>query len=283
MRVYRFTSYVFLTVVILNVQSLKAQTLQSTLPTGNGDTFIVIAHRGASAYAPENTLSAFKLAIEMRAEMIELDVAFSKDGVPVVIHDETLDRTTSGKGLVVNHTLAELKKMDTGSWFGAKFKGEPFPTLEEVLILTRGKIAVNIEIKHEAVTDEAKGGIVDKALSIVKSVGVQDQVIFSSFDYRVMEHLNKLAPAMPKAILYEKSQSDDELPSQLVEKYKVDAFNCSYKQLSDEWLKNLKNHDIPFMVYTVNDDERMRELVEKGAAGIFSDKPDVLKTIVDNL
>ncbi|MEQ9309970.1 MAG: glycerophosphodiester phosphodiesterase family protein [Balneolaceae bacterium] len=274
----------FLLSLLLHSSLLMAQTNSlPDIPTNNEDGFIVIAHRGASFYAPENTHSAFKLAIEMKAEMIELDVSLSKDGVPVVVHDETVDRTTNGKGLVSNYTLRELKNLETGSWFSDKYSGEPFPTLSEVLAYTKDKISVNIEIKTEAVTDELKDGIIEKALQIVEKAGVGDQVIFSSFDYRVMEHLEKLAPEMSKAILYEKSQSGDMKPSELVTKYKVNAFNCSHRQLSDEWIEDLKTNNIPFFIYTVNDEKLMKTIIEKGASGIFSDKPDLLKKVVENL
>lgn len=283
MRFRYILSAILLCSMLVNGESVFAQYNLPALPNGNDDMFVVIAHRGASAYAPENTHSSFKKAIEMNAEMIELDLVLTKDEVPVIIHDETLDRTTNGTGAPSDFTLAELKELDAGAWFDEKFKGEPFPTLEELLSYTKDKIAVNIEIKHEAVTDIAERGIVDKALEVIKRVGVENQVIFSSFDYRVMEHLEKLAPEMPKAILYEESQAGDLLPSQLVEKYKVDAFNCSHRQLSDTWLKDLKDNQIPFFIYTVNDTNLMKSLIDMGAAGIFSDKPDVLKTVVDNL
>lgn len=253
------------------------------LPINDKDGFTIIAHRGASAYAPENTHSAFKLAIQMKAEMIELDILLTRDGIPVVIHDEKLKRTTTGKGRVKEFTLKELKELDTGSWFGPEFKDEPFPTLEEVLNYTKNVIAVNIEIKTESVTDEVKEGVVEKSLEIVKRVGVEDQVIFSSFDYRVMKHLEQLDPEMPKAILYEKKQSGRKLPSELVNEYKVDAFNCSYKQLSDKWVQDLTSHNIPFNIYTVDDESKMKELISKGASGIFSNKPDVLRQVVENL
>lgn len=268
----------------LNSLSPFAQMYNSpVLPNEDKDGFTVIAHRGASAYAPENTHSSFKLAIDMEAEMIELDVLLSKDGIPVVIHDEKLKRTTSGKGKVKDYNLSELKYLDTGSWFDPEFQGEPFPTLEEVLSYTKDRIAVNIEIKTEAVTDEVNDGIVEKTLEIVKRTGTEDQVIFSSFDYRVMRHLEELAPDMPKAILYEKRQSKRKLPSELVNEYKVDAFNCSYKQLSDKWIEDLNSHNIPFNIYTVDDESKMKELIQKGAAGIFSNKPDKLRQVVENL
>lgn len=253
------------------------------IPKGNTDGFVVIAHRGASAYAPENTHSAFKLAIDMEAEMIELDLSISKDGIPVVVHDESVDRTTGASGEVNTFTLEELKKLETGSWFDNKFNGEPFPTLAEVLAYTKDKIAVNIEIKTEAVSDEIEDGIVEKALKIVKEVGVENQVIFSSFDYRVMEHLEKLVPEMPKAILYEESQSGNLLPSELVKKYNVDAFNCSYRELNDAWVEDLTSNKIPFFIYTVNDEKLMQSVIRKGAKGIFSDKPDILKQVMENM
>ncbi|GAB5407919.1 MAG: glycerophosphodiester phosphodiesterase [Balneolaceae bacterium] len=270
--------------LILFSNLIMAQTNSlPVLPTHNEDGFVVIAHRGASYYAPENTHSAFKLAIEMKAEMIELDVSLSKDGITVVVHDETVDRTTDGEGSVGSFTLKELKNLETGSWFDTEFSGEPFPTLVEVLAYTKDKIAVNIEIKAEAVTNYSTGGIVDKALKIVREAEVSEQVIFSSFDYRVMEHLEELAPEIPKAILYEKSQSGDLKPSELVSKYKVDAFNCSHRQLSDEWIEDLISNEIPFFIYTVNDERLMKSIIKKGATGIFSDKPDILKKVVENL
>lgn len=268
---------------LISFQIMAQTNSLPVLPNQNEDNFVVIAHRGASSYAPENTHSAFKLAIELNAEMIELDVSLSKDGIPVVVHDETVDRTTNASGLVSSFTLSELKNLETGAWFSEKYKGEPFPTLEEVLSYTKDKIAVNIEIKTEAVTNNPSGGIIEKALRIVKEAGVSDQVLFSSFDYRAMEHLEQLAPEMPKAILYEKSQSGELLPSELVEKYKVDAFNCSHRQLSDKWIEDLKANNIPFFIYTVNEKELMKKIIENGAKGIFSDKPDLLKEVVENL
>lgn len=277
-----FIPSLLILIVFTSMQSM-AQNKLPVLQNSNGDNFVVIAHRGASFYAPENTHSAFKLAIEMEAEMIELDLLLSKDGVPVVIHDEDLLRTTGFEGKIGDYTLSELKELETGSWFDQKFEGEPFPTLEEVLEYTKGVIAVNIEIKHESVTDKADGGVVDKALELVYNAEMEKEVIFSSFDYRVMEHLNVLAPEIPKALLYEPRQSGDLTPIQLVEKYRVDAFNCSHRQLTEEWVEELNSNNIPFFVYTVNDEELMRQIIKDGAQGIFSDKPDLLKQVVENL
>lgn len=252
-------------------------------PLDNGDGFWVIAHRGVSGSYPENTLSAFQAAIDVQAEIVELDVSISKDGIPVVVHDKTVDRTTDFEGEVQSFSVEELKKMEVGAWFSEEFRGEEFPTLRESLELMKDQIAVNIEIKSEAVTDEINGGIVDKALQIVKDLDMSSSVIFSSFDYRVMEHLNVLDTQIPKALLYEASQSGELMPSELVKKYQVDVFNCSYRQLTAEWIADLQTNQIPYLVYTVNEPELMKELLEKGVSGMFTDFPQELMKIVENL
>lgn len=272
--------------VAVNPFKSMAQTLSYNLPelyNDNGDNFTVIAHRGASAYYPENTMAAFRAAVEMDAEMIELDVLLSKDGVPVVIHDETLDRTTDGEGSVSDYTLEELKRLDAGSWFGEKFRGEPIPTLEEVLEYAAGTIALNIEIKTEAVTDNAKGGVEEESIRLVRKYGMEDHVLFSSFDYRAISHLKELAPDIPAALLYNNNESPNRTPSELVEAYKADAFNCSFSQLNNRRLKNIREHNIPVFVYTVNNRGRMKKLINKGVTGIFSDKPDLLLEAARNL
>jgi|AntRauTorcE11897_2_1112592.scaffolds.fasta_scaffold00612_13 glycerophosphoryl diester phosphodiesterase len=257
--------------------------LPISLYSDDGDGFVIIAHRGASAYHPENTMSAFHAAYEMGAEMIELDVTLSKDGVPVVIHDETLDRTTSGKGLVSDFTLEELRGLDAGSWFSEEHAGEPLPTLEDVLEFARDKISLNIEIKPEAVSNEVRGGIEEKAWELVKKYEMEEYVLFSSFNYRAIDHLKEINVDIKAALLYEKQQSAKSSPSQLIDEYSADAFNCSYKQFSRSWAKEAAEKGFPVFVYTVNSERRMKKMIRRGANGIFSDKPDLLKEIVENL
>jgi len=243
----------------------------------NGDGFIVIAHRGASAYAPENTMAAFEKAVEMEAEMIELDVLLSKDGVPVVFHDAKLNKKSDGKGLLSDYTLTELKRLDVGSWFSEEFTGTRIPTLEEALKYAAGKISVNIEIKTEAVAENKNGGVEQKSIELVRQYGMEEHVIFSSFDYRAVRRLKEFAPEIPAALLYEEKQSAGMSPVELTAEFKTDAFNCSYRQLSDKWMKTLFEVGIPVFVYTVNDQKRMEKLITRGVTGIFSDKPDVLR------
>ena len=244
--------------------------------------FIVIAHRGASAYYPENTMPAFKAAVEMNADMIELDVLLSKDNVPIVFHDKFLDKKSNGQGLLTDHTLSELKKLDAGSWFHEKFKGVQIPTLQEVLEFTSGKIALNIEIKTEAVS--AENNTIEKSvIDLVERYNLENEVIISSFDYRAIERVKSLNPKIQTALLYERQQSYGREPVDLVKDYKVDAFNFSANECAANWLSQLNTHQIPFFIYTVNDPGMMKSLIEKGAKGIFTDKPDVLYKVADEV
>lgn len=217
----------------------------------------------------------------MNAEMIELDVLLTKDGVPIAFHDAKLNNHSNGKGLVSENTISELKELDAGSWFDEKFAGEEIPTLEEVLAYAAGKIALNIEIKTEAVTNELRNGVEEKAIALVKKYGMEEYVMFSSFDYRAVSHLKELAPEMSTALLYEKRQSGKKLPSDLVKQYKADAFNCSYRQLNKKRMNNLSVHNIPIFVYTVDRQVRMRKLLDLGVSGIFTNKPDVLWDVLE--
>ena len=241
---------------------------------------LVIAHRGASAYYPENTMPSFRGAVELNADMIELDIQLSKDGVPVVFHDAELTDHTNGQGMIADYTLKELKKLDAGSWFDQGFAGTHIPTLEEVLEYAGGKIALNIEIKTEAVTDSVKGGVEEKCLQLVKKYGMEKHVLFSSFDYRAVAHLRELDSDIPVAILYDPSQSNKMMPHQLVKKYQADAFNCSHRQLSRKWVADLQKHDIPTFIYTVNGVRKMKKLIGVGVSGMFTNKPDLLLNLL---
>ena len=247
------------------------------------NSFIVIAHRGARAYYPENTLAAFKAALEMDADMIELDITLSKDNIPVVIHDEKLNRTTNGIGLVSDHDLEELKKLDAGYWFHEKFSGEKIPTLEEVLIFAKDNIALNIEIKPEAVGEDHKGGIEEISLELVKKYEMEQHVLFSSFNYRAITHLKKLDQNIAAAILYERNQAAERSPSEQVSAHNADAFNCNFRKISQKWMDDLNEHNIPVFIYTVNREREMQKMIEMGVSGIFTDKPDVLKDLVDKM
>lgn len=156
----------------------------------------IIAHRGALLEAPENTLLAFEKAIEIGADLIELDVRATQDGVLVVIHDERVDRTTNGSGAVHKMTLAELRSLDAGSWMSAAFRGERVPTLEDVLIRLKGQVQLAIEVKagHALYANIEK-----KLINLLKLHSWLDDIIIIADDCTVIKQIRALAPGLPTA------------------------------------------------------------------------------------
>jgi len=151
---------------------------------------LLIGHRGYPARYPENTLASFKAAMEAGCDMIELDVTLTKDRKVVVIHDDTLDRTTTGKGPVKNRSLEEIKTLDAGGWFDARFATERVPELSEVLKLTTGRCLLNIEIKESAFeADYPADAIEHQVVGLVKTGGAMGRVVISSFDQRILERI----------------------------------------------------------------------------------------------
>jgi len=249
----------------------------------DGDNFTVIAHRGASAYFPENTIPSFEGAIAMGADMVELDVQLASDKEVVVFHDEKLSRCTDGRGRIADHTLAQLKKMDAGIWYDKKFQNTRIPTLAEVLGVCKNKIAMNIEIKTEAVSKMFFGGIEEKCLKIVEQSGMNGHVVFSSFDPRAIMHLKQIDNNVTVAVLFEKKHYGSKLPSDIINSLRADAFNCSISNFKKEWLTNIKSNNIPVNIYTVNDVENMRRFLDMGLSGIFTDNPDILKRVAEDV
>lgn len=151
---------------------------------------ICMAHRGWSGKAPENTMAAIRLALaEPAIGGMEIDVQLSCDGVPVLIHDFTLNRTTTGSGLVKDHTLEELKELDAGAWFDPSFAGERIPTLEEALQAVKGRCTLNIELKA---TSDMYPGIAEKVLELLERYEMKDQVYITSFDHDLIRQVRQL-------------------------------------------------------------------------------------------
>lgn len=229
----------------------------------------IFAHRGASGYAPENTLEAFSLAMEQGAEGIELDVQLTKDGEVVVIHDETIDRTGSGKGDVREYTLEELKKLSFHNHMEA-YKGVKIPTLKEVLELVKpGEMEVNIELKTGIYWYP---GIEEKTIQVVKEAGMENRVIYSSFNhYSIQKVLENQADA-ETAYLYSDVILD-------VDKYAKKTgigglHPAVYHLKMAEFLKEYKESGLKVRVWTVNKEEDMRSFIEADLEAIITNYPD---------
>lgn len=231
-----------------------------------------IAHRGASSLAPENTFTAFDMAIESRADGIEFDVQLSKDHIPVVIHDENLDRTTMGRGPVNKLTLAELKKLDAGSWFAPQFKNEKIPTLDEVLNKYKNSLEIfNIELKNSLID---YNGIEEAVLDCVCKNLLQDRVIISSFNHESLLTCRKINPAVKTGMLY--LEEIKEPWKQAVSLGCYSAHPLFFYLQDANILAGYKKHGIPLYPWTVNDPEQMRYLVAEGVEAIITDYPQLL-------
>ncbi len=231
---------------------------------------IIFAHRGASAYAPENTLAAFELALRQGADAIELDTKLTADGQVVVIHDQTLDRTTPKSGKVRDHSLAEIRKLDAGSHFDIAFKGENVPTLEEVLKAVGQLTFVNIEIANYAsVTDE----LPYKVANLVKKFHLGHRVIFSSFNPLALIRARKILPETPIGLLafpgnpgwFARSWPGNLLGYQ--------SIHPEYRDVTPSLVKAAHRRKKFVFVYTVNQAEEMLRLFQLGVDGIFTDDP----------
>ena len=165
-----------------------------------------VAHRGWSSKAPENTLAAIQLAMsEPYISWIEFDVQLSKDGIPVIIHDYTLERTTNGQGFVREKTYAELSQLDAGSWFSPVYAGEKIPTLEDVLDLAGGRIRMNIELKTQG---NMSSGLEEAVIDHIYRYTLQHDVVLTSFEPKVVQRLKRLAPELRTGLITEMPSPD---------------------------------------------------------------------------
>lgn len=242
-----------------------------------------IAHRGFSGKYPENTMISFKKAAELQADMIELDVTISLDRIPVVIHDDTLERTTGEEGIVSNFTYEQLKKLDAGTWMNKKFNREKIPSLKEVLVWIKNKkIQLNIEIKDSAFEKEYhKDGIEKQVLELIEKYSIADKCIISSFNHRILERIRRLSSAIRISYLYNKKDKPEEGEILFCRRMKVYSLNISSKELKKKIFKKAVKEGIPVFVYTVNSKKEMRAVLKKGVMGIFTNYPDKLSAILN--
>lgn len=232
---------------------------------------ILFAHRGASLYAPENTLAAFELALRQGADAVELDVKLTADGQMVVIHDQTVDRTTDGKGWVKDLSLAEIRKLDAGSHFDISFQGEPVPTLEEVLKAVGQLTFTNIELTNYASTTD---DLPEKAAALVKRLKLTRRVIFSSFNPIALRRVKRALPEVPVGLLA--------LPGgrgmlvrgwigRLLVRYQT--LNPERSDVTPKLVERLHRQEREVLTYTVNERAEMERLFRAGIDGIFTDDP----------
>ena len=229
----------------------------------------IFAHRGASAYAPENTVEAFALAMEQGADGIELDVQMTKDGQVVVIHDETIDRVSDGTGAVRDYTLEELKKFHFSNHM-ENYENAVIPTLKEVLDLIKSSnMLLNIELKTGIYWYP---NLEEKTMELVKEAGMEDRVIYASFNHYSIKKILELNPHAECAFLY----SDVILN---VDKYAKNAGVCGlhpavYHLKMAEFLKEYQESGLKVRVWTVNKKEDMEKFIKADLEAVITNYPD---------
>ena len=225
----------------------------------------VIAHRGASGTCPENTLAAFRRAEALGAHMIELDVQLTRDGEVVVMHDDTLERTTDGHGPVGRCTLAELRRLDAGSWFAVELAGERVPTLAEVLDVVR--LPLNVELKAGGDT-----GLVARALAVVEDAGALGRVVFSSFDPEVLLRLRALTADADLGVLWTRPGLAPALD--LARRVAARGLHLRKTAALPKSLAAAREAGLSIRLWTVNEPREFAPLQAAGATGVFTDYPE---------
>ena len=228
---------------------------------------LVIAHRGASGYAPENTIAAFRKAVAMGVTFIETDLHLSRDARFVAIHDGTLDRTTNGKGAVHEFTLADLRKLDAGSWFGSEFAGERIPTLEEILqFAKKHDVVFYLELKPGG-----SWGGEHALIGALRESGEIARTVVISFDASILAAVRKIEPTLMTGLLYDGQAADP-----LTKALEVGARQLAVRGdlVSPSMIKEARRHDLQVVCWTVNHPAHLRLLMEAGVDGIMSDYPD---------
>ena len=233
----------------------------------------IVAHRGASGYAPENTLAAFRRAVELGATFIETDLQLSRDAHFVALHDATLDRTTNGRGRVHDFKLAELRELDAGSWFDPKFAGERIPTLEEILRFAKETdVVFYLELKPAGAW-----GVEHALVGALRDAGETGRVVVLSFDAATLEAVRRLEPTLMTGFLFDRPCGD------VVER----AVGIGARQLaprgdlvSPALIAEARRNDLQVVTWTINEPAYMRALRGVGVHGIMTDYPDRLAAAV---
>jgi glycerophosphoryl diester phosphodiesterase len=238
----------------------------------------IIAHRGASAHAPENTLSAFKMALDHNADGVELDAKLTIDGKIVVIHDQTVDRTTGAHGIVREMTLAQLKALDAGSFFDSAFSGERIPTLEEVFVAVGSRALINVEITNYTSVWDA---LPDKIADLVIKYGLQDHIIFSSFHPLNLMRVKRRLPNVPAAILTDVGRRGWLLRGEVGRLITPRFIHPYYTDVNEAILNYEHRRGRRVNVWTVDNPEEIRRLFKMGIDGIITDDPRLARRVVE--
>jgi glycerophosphoryl diester phosphodiesterase len=236
----------------------------------------ILAHRGASAYAPENTLAAFRLAIEQGADWLELDVQQTGDGHLVVFHDLRVERTTNGRGALRDLTLEQVRQLDAGSWFGPRFAGERVPTFEEVVALAR---EAGVRIFPEVKDPRFYPGIEERVAATLRAYEYEDRTIVQSFDAGSLERLRELNPRLRLAALYTRDNPLREDPPG-----RAEVIGPPWELVAGDrgLVREAHVAGRQVVVWTVEGASTARQMIQARVDGIITNRPDVVRALLDD-
>lgn len=231
---------------------------------------LVFAHRGASSLAPENTLTAVTKAVEVGADGSEIDVHLTKDGEVVLLHDSSLKRTAGDPGAVWDYTLQELAGFEVGAWFRDEFRGEPIPTLTQVIGVAKGKILLNIEIKVSSEEPE----LAQKVVDIIHKEKIRKKCLITSFDRKSVESVKEIDPRIKTGFIFSQDYPED------VFEGSWDVLSCNLRVVNPEFVAKAKEKKKEIHVWTVDDQEEMTRLISLGVDAIITNRPQDLLPLV---
>jgi glycerophosphoryl diester phosphodiesterase len=237
---------------------------------------LVIAHRGDSAHRPENTMSSFASALEVGAEVVEFDVHLTRDGHVVVIHDALIDRTTDGHGPVRDLTLQELRAVSAGypERFGDRYRGERVPTLSEALNFLRDRSKAMIEMKADAVTDDAEGGVEARTIEEIRRTGMEKDVVLISFDRRALMRCRLAAPEIMRGHLFARVEPGEVLAG--AREVACELVMPEKGMLSDDLRDRAREAGLKVATWVVDEPEELAGLARFELYGVGSNRPGVL-------
>lgn len=229
----------------------------------------VLAHRGSAGTHPENTIISFSEAVRVGADGIELDVHLTKDNEIVVIHDHTLERTTNGKGRVIDHSLKEIKKLDAGTWFSGSFQKVKVPTLGEVLFMMQeNNLLINIEYKN-VIIDYI--GLEERVMREIERYDVANRVIVSSFNHYSLKRMNDLNPKIECAVLYMEKIYE---PWNYANMLGAKSLHSPFHLVNNKIIQEAKKGNVSIRAYTVNHTDDVQRLMKEKCSAIITDYPE---------
>jgi len=246
---------------------------------GDGVSFYNVAHRGFSSIAPENTLASFEKGIDSGANMLEIDVMLSKDEQLIVFHDYHLGRTTNGSGLVSRVTAGHIRSLDAGIWFDEAYRNERVPLLDEVLEMSRGRVKLDIEMKHRR--HNGISPLVERCIRAVERHHMREEVMFSSFNFEALRILHYKSPGFRFAPLYRHNLNPT--PRSFPLQYNAHGVVLNHLFLNKTTVIQFHNLGLKVFVYTVNGPRRIERMITMGVDGVISDNPTAVRVIAKRI